>query len=212
MTLLPEAPGLRARRRRRPAWGSPRRAGRAWPQEPLKVGFIYVGPTSDNGWTYRHDVGRQEVEAAFPGKVTTTFVESVPEGPDAERVIRQLAPTGHGLIFTTSFGFMNPTLKVAKQFPNVKFEHATGYQVLPNLAVYNARFYEGRAVIGTMAGMMSKSGDGRLYRLVPDPRGRDGHQRLHAGGAEGQPGRSRPWSSGSTPGTTRARKPMPPRP
>ena len=116
------------------------------------------GPTSDNGWTYRHDVGRQEVEKAFPGKVTTSFVENVPEGPDAERVIRQLASTGHGLIFTTSFGFMNPTLKVAKQFPNVKFEHATGYQIAPNVAVYNARFYEGRAVIGTMAGMMSKSG------------------------------------------------------
>ena len=125
---------------------------------PLKVGFIYVGPASDNGWTYRHDVARKEVEAAFPGKVTTTAVESVAEGPDAERVIRQLATTGHGLIFTTSFGFMNPTLKVAKQFPNVKFEHATGYQVAPNVAVYNARFYEGRAVIGTMAGMMSKSG------------------------------------------------------
>ncbi len=90
--------------------------------------------------------------------MTTSFVENVPEGPDAERVIRQLASTGHGLIFTTSFGFMNPTLKVAKQFPNVKFEHATGYQVAPNVAVYNARFYEGRAVIGTMAGMMSKSG------------------------------------------------------
>ena len=119
----------------------------------------------------------------------------MPEGPDAERVIRQLATTGHGLIFTTSFGFMNPTLKVAKQFPNVKFEHATGYQTTPNVAVYNARFYEGRAVIGTMAGMMSKSGRGRLYRLVPDPRGGDGHQRLHAGGAEGQPERSRPrWS------------------
>ena len=88
----------------------------------------------------------------FPGKVTTSFVENVPEGPDAERVIRQLASSGHGLIFTTSFGFMNPTLKVAKQFPNVKFEHATGYQVAPNVAVYNARFYEGRAVIGTMAG------------------------------------------------------------
>ena len=131
---------------------------RGWAQEPLKVGFVTVGPTSDNGWNYRHDVGRQEVEKAFPGKVTTTMVDSVPEGPDAERVIRQLASSGHGLVFTTSFGFMNPTLKVAKQFPNVKFEHATGYQVLPNLAVYNARFYEGRAVIGTMAGMMSKSG------------------------------------------------------
>ena len=127
-------------------------------QEPLKVGFVYVGPKSDNGWSYRHEVGRQEVEKAFPGKVTTSFVENVPEGPDAERVIRKLASDGHGLIFTTSFGFMNPTLKVAKQFPNVKFEHATGYQTTSNVAVYNARFYEGRAVIGTMAGMMSKSG------------------------------------------------------
>src|SRR3954451_15845458 len=175
----------------------------AWSQEPLKVGFIYVGPATDNGWSYRHDVARKEVEAAFPGKVTTTAVESVGEGPDAERVIRQLATTGHGLIFTTSFGFMNPTLKVAKQFPNVKFEHATGYQVLPNVAVYNARFYEGRAVIGTMAGMMSKTGvvgyigsvpdpgggEGRrgLYRLVLDPRGGNGHQRLHARRAKGKP-------------------------
>ncbi|MEK0082395.1 BMP family ABC transporter substrate-binding protein [Benzoatithermus flavus] len=125
---------------------------------PLKVGFVYVGPATDNGWSYRHDVARKEVEAAFPGKVTTSFVENVPEGPDAERVIRQLASSGHGLIFTTSFGFMNPTLKVAKAFPKVKFEHATGYQTTPNVAVYNARFYEGRTVIGTIAGMMSKSG------------------------------------------------------
>ena len=127
-------------------------------QEPLKVGFVYVGPATDNGWTYRHDVGRKAVEAAYPGKVTTNFVENVPEGPDAERVIRQLASTGHGLIFTTSFGFMNPTLRVARQFPNVKFEHCTGYQTTPNVAVYNARFYEGRAVIGTIAGHMSKTG------------------------------------------------------
>lgn len=126
-------------------------------QEALKVGFVYVGPRTDNGWTYRHDVGRLAIEAAFPGKVTTSFVENVPEGPDAERVIRQLAQS-HGLIFTTSFGFMNPTLKVAQQFKNVKFEHATGYQTTPNVAVYNARFYEGRAVIGTIAGHMSKSG------------------------------------------------------
>ena len=127
-------------------------------QEQLKVGFVYVGPATDNGWTYRHDVGRKAVESAYAGKVTTSFVENVPEGPDAERVIRQLASSGHGLIFTTSFGFMNPTLRVAKQFPKVKFEHATGYQTTPNVAVYNARFYEGRAVIGTIAGHMSKSG------------------------------------------------------
>ncbi|HEX6142070.1 MAG TPA: BMP family ABC transporter substrate-binding protein [Geminicoccaceae bacterium] len=127
--------------------------------EPTKVGFVYVGPVGDHGWTYRHDVGRQAVEEAFPDDaVETTFVESVSEGPDAERVIRQLASTGHDLIFTTSFGFMNPTVRVARQFPDVKFEHATGYQRLDNLATYAARFYEGRAVIGTIAGHMSESG------------------------------------------------------
>jgi basic membrane protein A len=143
--------------------------GRARAQEPLKVGFVYVGPTSDNGWSHRHDVGRQEVEEAFPDQVITSFVESVPEGPDVERVIRQFASTGYGLIFATSFGFMNPTLKVARQFPNVKFEHATGYQLAPNVAVYNARFYEGRAVIGTMAGMMSKTGVAGYIGSFPIP-------------------------------------------
>lgn len=127
-------------------------------QEPLKIGFVYVGPKDDNGWSYRHDVARQAVEAAFPGRVQTSFVQNVAEGPDAERVVRQLATSGHGLIFATSFGFMNATLRVARQFPRVKFEHATGYQTAPNVAVYNARFYEGRAVIGTIAGHMSKSG------------------------------------------------------
>jgi basic membrane protein A len=126
--------------------------------DPLKVGFVYVGPVGDLGWTYRHDQGRQAVEAALGAQVETTMVENVSEGPDAERVIRQLAATGNGLIFTTSFGFMNPTVRVARQFPQVKFEHATGYQLGPNVAVYLARFYEGRAVIGTIAGHMSKSG------------------------------------------------------
>jgi basic membrane protein A and related proteins len=143
------------------------RAARA--QDPLKLGFVYVGPATDNGWTYRHDVGRKAVEGAFPDRVTTSFVENVPEGPDAERVIRQLASTGHGLIFTTSFGFMNPTVRVAKQFRNVKFEHATGYQTAPNLATYNARFYEGRAVIGTIAGHMSKTGTVGYIGSFPIP-------------------------------------------
>lgn len=129
----------------------------AYSADPLKIGFVYVGPVGDHGWTYRHDVGRQAVDAKFGDKVETTFVESVPEGADAERVIRKLASTGHDLIFTTSFGFMNPTLKVAKDFPNVKFEHATGYKRADNLTTYSSRFYEGRAVLGTMAGMMSKS-------------------------------------------------------
>jgi simple sugar transport system substrate-binding protein len=125
--------------------------------EPLKVGYIYVGPIGDHGWSYRHDQGRLALAEKLSGKVTTSYVENVAEGPDAERVIRQLATTGHGLIFTTSFGFMNATERVARAFPNVKFEHATGYKTLPNLATYDARFYEGRAVIGTLAGHLSKA-------------------------------------------------------
>lgn len=125
--------------------------------DPLKVGFVYVGPVGDHGWTYRHDVGRKAVEERFGDKVETTFVESVPEGADAERVIRNLASSGHDLIFTTSFGYMNPTLKVARDFPNVKFEHATGIRRADNVSSYGARFYEGRSVIGTIAGMMTKT-------------------------------------------------------
>ena len=122
----------------------------------VKVGFVYVGPVGDHGWTYRHDLGRQAVERETGAE--TTFVESVAEGADAERVIRKLATSGHDLIFTTSFGYMNPTIKVAKQFPDVKFEHATGYKRADNVSTYSARFYEGRAVIGHIAGRMSKSG------------------------------------------------------
>jgi len=120
-----------------------------------KVGFIYVGPIGDHGWSYQHNQGRLAVEKELG--VETSYVESVPEGADAERVIRQLASSGHDIIFTTSFGFMNPTLKVAKQFKDVKFEHATGYKRADNLSTYAARFYEGRAVIGTIAGAMTKS-------------------------------------------------------
>lgn len=124
--------------------------------QDMSVGFVYVGPIGDHGWTYRHDVGRQAVEKALG--VKTTFVESVAEGADAERVIRKLATSGHAIIFATSFGYMNPTAKVAKQFPKIKFEHATGYTRADNLSTYSARFYEGRAVLGTIAGHMSKSG------------------------------------------------------
>ncbi len=125
--------------------------------DKLKVGFVYVGPIGDHGWTYRHDVGRLAVEKAFGDRVETSYVESVSEGADAERVIRQLASTGHGLIFTTSFGYMNPTVKVAKRFPKVKFEHATGYKRGKNVSTYAARFYEGRTVAGLIAGKMTKS-------------------------------------------------------
>ncbi len=135
----------------------------------LKVGFVYVGPVGDFGWTYQHDQGRQAVEAAYGDRVETTYVESVPEGADAERVIRQLAASGHDLIFTTSFGFMDATARVAEQFPDVKFEHATGYTTAPNLAIYNARFYEGRAVLGTIAGRMTESGKIGYIASFPIP-------------------------------------------
>ncbi len=125
--------------------------------DAVKVGFVYVGPVGDHGWTYRHDIGRLAVEEEFGDAVETTFVESVAEGADAERVIRKLASSGHDLIFTTSFGYMDPTFKVARDFPNVKFEHATGYKRSDNLSTYSARFYEGRAVLGTIAGMLTKS-------------------------------------------------------
>ena len=126
--------------------------------DKVKAGFVYVGPVNDNGWTYRHDVGRQEMEKALGDKAEkSTYVENVPEGADAERVIQQLAASGHNLIFTTSFGFMNPTLKVAPRFPNVKFEHATGFKRDKNVSTYNSRFYEGRAIAGLLAGRMTKT-------------------------------------------------------
>ncbi|MEQ8967179.1 MAG: BMP family ABC transporter substrate-binding protein [Azospirillaceae bacterium] len=131
--------------------------GAAAQQDQVKVGFIYVGPVGDHGWTYRHDVGRQDVEEALGDAVETSYVESVSEGADAERVIRQMAQTGHDLIFTTSFGFMNPTVRVAEDFPDVKFEHATGYKRADNVATYAARFYEGRYVIGKVVGHMTES-------------------------------------------------------
>ncbi|WP_163135224.1 BMP family ABC transporter substrate-binding protein [Agarivorans sp. Alg241-V36] len=125
--------------------------------EPLKVGFVYVGPVGDHGWSYEHDQGRIEMEQHFGGKVSTTFVENVPEGADAERVITQLAKSGHDVIFTTSFGFMNPTIKAAKRFPKVRFEHATGYKRSKNVSTYVLRTYEGRYVSGVAAGMTTKT-------------------------------------------------------
>ena len=137
--------------------------------DPLKVGFIYVGPVGDHGWTYQHHEGLKAVEATYGDKVKTTFVESVSEGPDAERVIRQLAASGHDLIFTTSFGFMDPTINVAKQFPKVKFEHATGYKRADNVSTYSARFYEGRYIAGQIAGKMSKNAKAGYVASFPIP-------------------------------------------
>ena len=131
--------------------------GGASAADKLKIGFIYVGPVGDHGWSYQHDQGRQAIEKEFGDKVETVFVEKVAEGPDAERAIERLARQGAGLIFTTSFGFMNPTLKVAKSFPDVRFEHATGYKQSNNVATYAARFYQGRHIAGLIAGKMTKT-------------------------------------------------------
>ncbi len=136
---------------------------------PYKVAFVYVSPVGDAGWTYQHDTARKEMEKALGGKVVTQFVENVPEGADAERVIRELAQSGNQLIFTTSFGYMNPTLKVAKSFPDVKFEHATGYKTDKNVGVYNARFYEGRYLAGMVAGRMTKSNIAGYVAAFPIP-------------------------------------------
>jgi simple sugar transport system substrate-binding protein len=138
-------------------------------KDKIKVGFIYVGPVGDFGWSYEHNQGRLAVEEALGDKVETSYLESVPEGPDAERALRQMAQAGHDLIFTTSFGYMNPTLKVAKQFPNVKFEHATGYKRADNVSTYSARFYEGRHVIGLIAGRMTKSNTVGYIASFPIP-------------------------------------------
>ncbi len=132
---------------------------------PLKAAFVYVAPLTDAGWVRQHDEGRKAMEAALnqglprgaAPRVTTTYVADVPEGPDAERVIRDLASQGHQLIFTPSFGYMEPTLKVARDFPNVRFESITGYKTAPNVATANARYYEGRYLAGVAAGRMSKT-------------------------------------------------------
>jgi basic membrane protein A len=126
--------------------------------DKLKVGFIYLGPIGDLGWTYQHELARQAVVKEFGDKIETTFLENVPEGPDAERAIEQLVRAGNKLIFTTSFGYMEPTLKVAKKYPNVHFEHATGYKREANMSSYSARWYQGRYIQGIIAAKMSKSG------------------------------------------------------
>ena len=133
-------------------------AAHAQAMDKVKACFVYVGPIGDGGWTYQHDQGRLAVEAAFGDKVETAYQENVPEGADAERVLTQMALSGCNIIFTTSFGYMDPTNNVAAKFPAVKFEHATGYKRdSENVSTFGARFYEGRAVIGTIAGRMTKT-------------------------------------------------------
>ena len=137
--------------------------------EPLKVAFAYVGPVGDGGWTFAHDNGRKEVEKAYGDKVVTSFVEKVPESADAERVIRDMASQGNKLIFGTTFGYMEPMLKVAADTKGVNFEHATGYKTSDNMRTYDSRTYEGAYMAGVIAGKMSKSGTLGVVGSVPIP-------------------------------------------
>ncbi|MBT5821531.1 MAG: BMP family ABC transporter substrate-binding protein, partial [Rhodobacteraceae bacterium] len=144
-------------------------SGTAMAEDKTKVGFVFVGPVGDGGWTTEHNNGRLAVEEAFGDKVETVFQEKVPEGADSERVMTQMALSGADLIFTTSFGYMDPTINVAKKFPDVKFEHATGYRQSENVSSYSARFYEGRAVIGHIAGKMTKTNKVGYIASFPIP-------------------------------------------
>ncbi len=137
--------------------------------DKLKACWVYVGPHNDGGYSEAHDRGRQMVEKELGDKVATSYVENVPEGPDAERAIERLARGGCGIVFTTSFGFMDATVKVAGKFPDVKFEHATGFKTAPNLTTYNARFYQGRYITGQIAAKMSKTGVAGYIVSFPIP-------------------------------------------
>ncbi len=140
------------------AYGIVALSASALADDPLKVGFIYVGPVEDLGWTYRHDVGRAAIEAAYGEGVETTYIENVPEGPGAVDALTDLAETGHDLIFATSFGFMDAVNEVAAQYPDVAFEHATGFKrESDNVATYSARFYEGRVVQGLLAAHLTET-------------------------------------------------------
>jgi basic membrane protein A len=143
------------------------RASRA--DAPLKVGFVYLGPIGDFGWTYTHDVGRKAAQAALGAEVVTTYVENVPEAPECQAVFENLAAGGNKLIFGTSFGYMNYMVKVAGKYPEVKFEHCTGYKQAPNLSTYDIRFYQGRFVQGVIAGKLSKTGVAGYVGSVPIP-------------------------------------------
>jgi len=151
-----------------PAASAPASAAAAKP-EPLKIAFAYVGPVGDGGWTFAHDNARKAVEKEFGDKVQTTFVEKVPESGDAERVFRDLAGQGFKLIFGTTFGYMEPMLKVAADSPAVKFEHATGYKQAPNMRTYDSRTYEGAYMAGVIAGKMTKSNTLGVVGSIPIP-------------------------------------------
>ncbi|MBB4954617.1 simple sugar transport system substrate-binding protein [Agrobacterium vitis] len=144
-------------------------SGAAAAADKTKICFVYVGSKTDGGWTQAQDRGRQELQAHFGDKIETPYLENVPEGPDAERAIERLARDNCQMIYTTSFGFMDATIKVAKKFPKVKFEHATGFKAAENVATYNSRFYEGRYILGVIAGKMSKKGEAGYIASFPIP-------------------------------------------
>nr|CBA33940.1 hypothetical protein Csp_B21540 [Curvibacter putative symbiont of Hydra magnipapillata] len=135
----------------------------------MKIAFAYVGPVGDGGWTFAHDNGRKALEKEFGDKIVTSFVENVPESADAERVIREMASSGNKLIFGTTFGYMEPMLKVAPEFKDVKFEHATGYKQAENMRTYDSRTYEGAYMAGVIAGKMTKTGTLGVVASIPIP-------------------------------------------
>ncbi|GLS14563.1 MULTISPECIES: BMP family ABC transporter substrate-binding protein [Hydrogenophaga] len=148
---------------------APAPAAEAPKAEPLKVAFAYVGPVGDGGWTFAHDNGRKALEAEFGDKIVTSFVENVPESADAERVLRDLASQGNKVIFGTTFGYMEPMLKVAADFKDVKFEHATGYKQAENMRTYDSRTYEGAYMAGVIAGAMTKTNTLGVVASIPIP-------------------------------------------
>jgi len=137
--------------------------------EPLKIAFAYVGPVGDGGWTFAHDNARKALEKEFGDKISTSFVENVPESADAERVIRDMVGQGNKLVFGTTFGYMEPMLKVAADSPDVKFEHATGYKQAPNMRTYDSRTYEGAYMAGVIAGKMTQSNTLGVVASIPIP-------------------------------------------
>jgi len=152
-----------------PAAAAPAASAPAPKPAPLKIAFAYIGPVGDGGWTFAHDNGRKALEKELGDRVVTSFVEKVPESADAERVFRDLAGQGHQLIFGTTFGYMEPMLKVAADHPNVKFEHATGYKTAPNMRTYDSRTYEGAYLAGIIAGRMSQAGVLGVVGSIPIP-------------------------------------------
>lgn len=137
--------------------------------EPLKIGFAYVGPVGDGGYSFAHDQARKALEKEYGDKIKTTYVESVPEGADAERVLRDLATQGNKLIFGTTFGYMDTIQKLAPEFPDVKWEHATGYKTAANASTYDFRTYEGAYLAGVIAGAMTKTNTLGVVGSVPIP-------------------------------------------